>query len=82
MFRKQFTPFRIRAQTASPLLTAGFIVVTAGCEERPNPKLPNEVPDQTTAPASMADKSALSDGSADAIQFRSVIFGYPGQDKP
>ena len=80
MFRKIFTRFRIQSRTAKPLLTAGFMVVSAGCEE--HAELPSEVAGSGTSPASVTDQSAVSDGPEEAIRFRSVIFDYPDQGKP
>ena len=80
MFRKIFTRFRIRRRTAKPLLTAGFMFVSAGCKE--HAELPSEESGPGTSPAAVTDTSAVSDSSQDAIRFKSVIFDYPDQSKP
>jgi len=78
MFRKLFTRLRIRSQTAKPLLTAGFMFVSAGCKE--HAELPSEETGPGTSPAT--DESAASDSPENAIRFKSVIFDYPDQSKP
>ncbi|HQZ67041.1 MAG TPA: hypothetical protein PLY87_18245 [Planctomycetaceae bacterium] len=80
MFRKRFTPFCMRVQTASPLLTAGFIVVSAGCEE--HVKVTNQESGMSAASTPVADEPATSSGSGEAIRFSSPMFDYPNEDKP
>ena len=80
MLRKIFTRFRIRRQTAKPLLTAGFMVVSAGCED--HAELPREESGPGTSPATVTDESAVSGSPEEAIRFKSVIFDYPDEGKP
>ncbi len=80
MFRKIFTRFRIQSRTAKPLLTAGIMVVSAGCEE--HAELPSNRSGPVTSPASVTDKSGVPDSPQEAIRFHSVIFDYPNQGKP
>ena len=80
MFRKIFTRFRIRRRTAKPLLTAGFMVFSAGCKE--HAELPSQEAGPVASPASATDGVAVPESSQEAIRFKSVIFDYPDQSKP
>ena len=80
MFRKRSKPFCMRVQTASPLLTAGFIVVSAGCEE--HAKVTNHAAGMSAASTPVADEPPMSGTSGEAIRFSSAMFDYPNEGKP